>query len=111
MEVVFKATDGTLFTSAQNCLDYERQQVQRCDWKGWSFSGVPTKTVDETLLVYFESADAAEVFLEDAATQGDDAVKGIDLWSEGWFYWDGFSQEYHPLEDGLIELIAKVSAS
>jgi hypothetical protein len=111
MEVVFKATDGTLFTSAQNCLDYERQQVQRCDWKGWDWGGKSTQKTDAAVLLYLCEDGSAESFLNAATNLNDEDVSGIDPGDTGWFYWDEGETRYRPIDDCLISVIKKASVS
>lgn len=112
MEVVFKAKDGTLFASAQECVLYEQRMAESPrKWKGWDWAGNPAKDTTDTIMVYFCDDEASAQFIADAKLNADEDIDGIEEGDSGWFYWDEGEGVYRFLDPPFIDIIRKASVS
>lgn len=112
MEVIFKACDGALFESAEECVAHEKElQKKEPTWQGWDWDGKLTKKTDAAVLLHLSENDSAESFLRSAADANDDAMSGILPDDVGWFYWEESEERYCRIDDCLIGVIQKASAS
>ena len=113
MEVIFKSCDGILFNNAMDCVAHEKglQKKKEPTWQGWDWDGKLTKHTDEAVFLHLSEYDSAESFLQSAADANDDAISGILPDDVGWFYWEESEERYCWIDDCLIGLIQKASAS
>ena len=112
MEVLFKAKDGTLFISAQECAEHElRMMGMSRKWKGWEWNKNPTNKTTEAVMVYFCDDEASAQFIADAKLNADEGIDGIEEGDSGWFYWDEGEGVYRFLDPSFIDIIRKASVS
>ena len=112
MIAVFKAFDGTLFESAQECFEYEqRMTVRPRKWKGWDWNENPTADTSTAVVVFFCDGEASEQFVRDANLNGDYDIDGFEAGDTGWYYWDEGDCVYRFLQDSFVSTIRKNSVS
>jgi hypothetical protein len=112
MEIIFKAKDGTMFDSAEACVRYETKLASGTkEWTAWTWGGTPTNKTDAAVVVNLATERAAAQFLEQATRENDDSIKGIDTYSQGWYYWDEDNHQYYYLDDDILSILKSVSAS
>lgn len=112
MEVVFKAKDGTLFVSAQECVLYEQRMAEAPrKWKGWEWNSDPTNNTAATAMVYFCDDEASAQFIADARLNADEDIDGIEEGDAGWYYWDEGEDVYRFLDYPFINIIRNASVS
>ena len=112
MEVIFKAKDGTMFDSAEACVQYEATLDYRAkDWEAWGWDGKPTTKTLHAVVVKLNNEDAAAQFLIAADTEGDYNIKGIEAGDEGWFFYNEGSEQYVCIDDIFINIFKTISAS
>ena len=103
MEVNFKAKDGTIFDSAEDCVYYEVTLKRRPDdWEGGNWDGDRTNDTSEAVVVKLNTEDAAEQFLAQAKLDEDDKINGIEIGDEGWFYYDQCGERYIQIDETII---------
>lgn len=103
MEVIYKAKDGKMFNSAEECVHYE--DTLKCrpnDWEGWNWDGHRTDDTSEAVVVKLNNEDAAEQFLEKAKLDDDDKIDGIEIGDEGWFYYDQNCERYILIDETIL---------
>ena len=112
MEVIFKAKDGKMFDSAEACVQYEAELVDKAkDWTAWTWSGLFTDDTSEALIVKLNGEDAAAQFLAKARLDDDDNVDGIEVGDEGWFFYDDNRDGYTHIDGAIIHILKTISAS
>lgn len=112
MEVVFKAKDGTLFVSAQECVLYEQRMAEGPrKWRGWDWEAKPTNNTTQAIMVFFRDGEASAQFIADAKLYADDDIDGFEEGDTGWYYWDEGEKAYLFLDDPFINIIRKASVS
>ena len=113
MEVIFKACDGALFNNVMDCVAHEKElhETEEPTWQGWDWDGKLTKHTDEAVFLHLSEYDSAESFLRSAAAYNDDKTGGILPGDTGWFYWEEGEERYRLIDDCLIYVIQKASAS
>lgn len=112
MTIIFKANDGTMFDSAEACVQYETELASEAkEWKGWDWDGKQAYKTANAVVVNLPTARAAAQFLGQAALGNDDDIKGIDTYSQGWYCWDENSHQYYYLDDEILFILKSISAS
>jgi hypothetical protein len=112
MQIIFKANDGTIFYSAEECVQYELELANNAkDWEAWDWECRRTNDTSSAVVVNLDNERAAAQFLAKAKLDEDDRVKGIDEYSQGWYYYDeGASRYIHICED-IVNIFKAISAS
>ena len=112
MEVIFKAKDGTMFNSAEECVQYEATLAYGAkDWEAWDWDGKPTTKTFQAVMVKLNNEDAAEQFLAAADAEGDNNIEGIEVGDEGWFFYDEGSKQYVFVDDTIINIFKNILTS
>ena len=112
MEVIFKAKDGTMFDSAEECVQYEATLDYRAkDWEAWGWDGKPITKTLHAVVVKLNNEDAAAQFLIAADTEGDYNIKGIEAGDEGWFFYDEGIEQYVFVDDTIINIFKNILTS
>ena len=112
MEVIFKAKDGTMFDSAEECVQYELELANKeKDWQAWGWSGEPTDITANAVVVKLNTEDAAAQFLIAADAEGDYDIKGIESGDEGWFFYDEGSDRYVFIDDTFVNIFRNILTS
>lgn len=112
MQIIFKANDGTVFYSAEECVKYEAALASReKDWEAWGWNSAPTNDTTNAVVVNLPTEDAAAQFLEKAKLDEDDNVGGISEYSRGWYYYDECAEQYFRIDEAIINILKNISAS
>jgi hypothetical protein len=112
MEIIFKAKDGTMFDSAEACVRYETELASDTkEWTAWDWGGTPTDKTTNAIVVNLATERAAAQFLGQVTLENDDSIKGIDTYSQGWYYWDEYNDQYSYLDDDILSILKSISAS
>ena len=112
MKVVFKADDGTVFNSAEECVKYEAELTNKAkEWEGWNWSGESTDITVNAVVVSLPTAKSAAQFLAKADLDDDERVEGIYNDSRGWYYYDEGAEKYLPINEEIINVFQSISAS
>lgn len=112
MQIIFKANDGTIFYSAEECVQYELEVMNKAkDWEGWNWDGKPTTKTFQAVVVKLSNEDAAEQFLAAADAEGDNNIKGIEVGDEGLFFYDEGSEQYVLVNDIIINIFKNILTS
>lgn len=112
MEVIFKAKDGKMFRSAEECVQYEAELVDKAkDWTAWNWSGLFTDDTSDAIIVKLDGEDAAAQFLAKAKLDDDDIIDGIKVGDEGWFFYDDNRDGYTQIDGEIIDILKSISAS
>lgn len=112
MQIIFKANDGTIFYSAEECVQYELEVMNKPkDWEAWGWDSRPTTTTSDAVVVNLPTMEAAEQFLAAADLEGDYSIKGIEAKDMGWFFYDKSSEQYVFINDTFINIFKNISAS
>ena len=112
MEVIFKAKDGTIFYSAEECVQYELEVMNKAkDWQAWGWDGEPTTKTSHAVVVKLNNEDAAAQFLIAADAEGDYNIKGIEAGDEGWFFYDEGIEQYVFVDDNIINILKNILTS
>ena len=111
MQVIFKANDGTMFESAENCAQYEAKLAKEAkEWEAWGWTGQSTNKTAHAVVVKLPTSDAAAQFLAAADRDDDGHCKGIDEYSRGWYYYDEGAEQYFRIDDAVISVFRSFSA-
>lgn len=103
MKIMFKAEDGTMFESAENCVQYEAELANReKEWEAWGWDGDNTDDTADAVVVKLNTVNAAAQFLAQAKLDGDDRINGIEFGDEGWFYYDKNSERYILIDETIL---------
>ena len=97
-KIVYVAMDGTKFATLTECMEYNRS-LDKGRW--YKRTGDRTYNTDEAFIVYFPDTTATKAFISKCNFESD--YKGIDPEDHGWFFWDEWNEEYHYIDDGLIQ--------
>ena len=112
MEVIFKAKDGTMFDSAEVCVQYELELANNAkDWEAWGWDGKRTNDTTSAVVVNLDNERAAAQFLATADRDDDDKIKGIDEYSQGWYYYDEGASRYINICEDIVNIFKAISAS
>lgn len=112
MTIIFKANDGTMFDSAEACVQYETELASETkEWAAWGWDGKQTHKTANAVVVNLATERAAAQFLGQATFENDEGIKGIDEYSQGWYYWDEGNGQYCYLDDDIISILKSISAS
>lgn len=103
MEIIYKAFDGTHFSTEEECRNYESKAV----FSMWDPLGRPTNDVACCVVVHFPDPMGSRAFINLAKEAGD-TTDGIDCDDYGWFIWDDFAGEFHYVEDDIIDALRKI---
>ena len=111
MEVIFKAKDGTMFNSADACVQYEVELANGAkDWEAWGWDGKRTNNTTSAIVVNLDNERAAAQFLAKADSEDDD-VKGIDEYDQGWYYYDEGESRYIPICEDVVSIFKAIPTS
>ena len=112
MEVIFKANDGTMFDSAEECVKYEGMLTNKPkEWEAWGWNGEPTNKTLRAVVVKLTTEDAAEQFLAAADLEGDNNIEGIEAGDEGWFFYDECAEQYFRIGAAIINIFKSIPTS
>ena len=103
MEIIYKAFDGTHFSTEEECRKYECKAA----FSMWDHLGRPTEDVACCVVVHFPDPTGSRAFINLAKEAGD-TTDGIDCDDYGWFIWDDFASEFHYVEDDIIDALRKI---
>lgn len=105
MQTIYRAPDGSIFTSEAECLAYE---TERLAYRAFDNNGELTYDLSEAQMVYIYP-NGADKLAEDL-DKADLPKSGFNFRSTGWHFLreDGVSyDEWMPLSEGLIKRLAQ----
>ena len=113
MKQVYRAFDGTIFDSKNDCIEYERTHA---NFVMYDASGEITSDVGNAIFVYlpYEGYDEAndvnpnaQAFMAASDEAGFEAT-GIIESDAGLFIWDEWHENYTYLDRDMLPAIAKI---
>lgn len=112
MKIMFRANDGTMFSSAEECVQYEAKLANNPkDWEAWNWSGDSTDITTNAVVVNLPTEKSVAQFLAKADFEDDDKIEGIDKDSRGWYYYDEGVEKYIGINEEIINIFKSISAS
>lgn len=103
MEIIYKAFDGTHFSTEEECREYESKAA----FSMWDHLGRPTDDVTCCVVAHFPDPMGSRAFIN-LSREADSTTDGVDYDDCGWFIWDDFNGEYHYVETALIDAFRKI---
>lgn len=112
MKIVFKAKDGTMFNSAEACVQYEAELANReKEWEAWGWNGKPTDITTNAVVVNLPTEESVAQFLAKADFEDDGKIEGIDKDSRGWYYYDEGVEKYIGINEDIVRVFQHNSVS
>lgn len=109
MEVIFKAKDGKMFNSAEECVQYEVELASKeKEWEAWGWNGKSTDITTNAIVVNLPTEKSVTQFLEKAKLDGDNIIKGIEEGNEGWFFYDEDSEQYVSIYPDVLTIFKSI---
>lgn len=105
MRIVYVAFDGTEFNREEECREYE--ESLKSTFLMWNRKGDVTEDPDHAMFVLLKSEGAGAAFIKACEAQGTYSA-GIQEGDIGFFYWDGWNEEYRYLEKPLLDAIETI---
>ena len=103
MEIIYKAFDGTCFSTEETCREYENKAT----FTMWDNLDRPTDSTYDCVVVYFSGPLGGRAFIN-LAREEEAVADGIDYDDYGWFIWDDANGEYRLVEEEIIEALRKI---
>ena len=106
MRIVYIAFDGTEFNREEDCREYE--ETLKSTFVMWNRKGDVTDNPGHAMFLLLKTEGAGAAFIKACEANGtySAGVQGGDI---GFFYWDGWNEEYRYLEKPLLEVIGTIS--